>query len=713
MTVSNEKQYLEIFKETRNNWRKKLAYFEKEFSITDSPGKKFELEEGIKECRQQIEIADRNIELSRQEIKQIEKITRDIEFSQKGGQQKTLEILDYLYQQVHHIPILDRQIEIFGMSQKTEPVIATDWQVNMQLWMHKLGEAKHTQKELSAITVDDVIQILLSPNRSPKEARALSGFAMQCLATEIDWKNGTVNFIISKAIKHLNELDGFNNNLNTVMDKSFHSVMQSRFVALLEKQLLQSYIQNYDEQRNQIGRVFLNRKNLNSEVLNPENATRILIPLLDKLNSLFLLEERVNVVLILVDIFYRSQIHNIGKKINFLPKILLDKIIKVLLTAIEREKTRDCTVSTAAIWAILWLTDAKISHSYTAYIFNERELNILQKVICDDKHDIYARSYAALILSICNSEKTIFSQADWIYEWAVVADGGKLQKDLPKASYIERPKDTEVIKKLIISNLPNKIKKNAAISLGRLGYFIPEMVDSLIEIFKDETYLWEQRDEALVYLAFIGNSQVISELIQGVGQPENDMDKYGFRGRCLLALIGMGNVPVIKYLLDTTHLESDQSACAYALAGVENPLGKRVLESMINHQNDKVRNVVINALRKFKNIECFKQSFTKLDKSLYSNSSNFSGNYSDIHVDKLIAKQGHFVHKLKAKDSSGRWAYYFVHITPALEQEFLKALESDKSIDLEDYGKVIGSCYGEEPDNKLKAFLKEKYGFDV
>ncbi|BDA67190.1 hypothetical protein CAL7716_013560 [Calothrix sp. PCC 7716] len=84
-----------------------------------------------------------------------------------------------------------------------------------------------------------------------------------------------------------------------------------------------------------------------------------------------------------------------------------------------------------------------------------------------------------------------------------------------------------------------------------------------------------------------------------------------------------------------------------------------------------------------------------------------------MHVDKLIAQQGHLVHKLKAKDSTGRWAYYFVYIIPTLEENFLKALESNQSIDLESYGKVIGSCYGEEPSQKLKDFLKEKYGFDV
>jgi hypothetical protein len=603
MTASNDREYLESLRQTKNIWREKLAYFQKEYAITDSSGKIFELEHGIKKCLEQIEIVDKDIESSIQEIKQIEKITRDIESSQQGGQQKTSDILDYLYQQVQDIPILDRQIEVFGMSQKTEPVIATDWQVNMQLWMQKLVDAKHKHKELPAIVVDDVMQILLSPNRSPREARALSSFAMQCLLIEVDWKSGTVNFVISKAIEHLNELDGFNNSLNTSMDKSFYSVMQSRFSASLENQLLQSYIQNYDERRNQIGRIFLNTKSINTETLNSDNSTRILIPLLDKLSSICLLEERLDAVLSLVDIFYRSQVQNIGVKISLLPDVLLREVIQVLLTAIKQEITRDYGVSTVAIWAILWLTNAKTKHAYTAYIFSDRELDILRKVIVDEKHDTYARSYAALILSICNSQKTIFSQADWIYEWADVADGGKPQKDLPRISYVERSKDIEAIKKLVISNLPNKIKRSAATSLGRLGCFIPEMVDSLLEIFKDETYLWEQRDEALVYLVFIGNSQVISELIGGVNQAENNTDKYGLRDRCFLALIGMGNVAVLKYQLELAKSEAERtyiSAYAYALAGVASPLGRKVLESMTNHQDKEIYNAAIDALRKFK-----------------------------------------------------------------------------------------------------------------
>jgi hypothetical protein len=82
-------------------------------------------------------------------------------------------------------------------------------------------------------------------------------------------------------------------------------------------------------------------------------------------------------------------------------------------------------------------------------------------------------------------------------------------------------------------------------------------------------------------------------------------------------------------------------------------------------------------------------------------------------ADKIIAKKGHLIHKLKAKDSTGRWAYYFVLIEPSKEKSFMAALDSTESIDLEDFGKVIASNYGEEPSEEVKKMLKERYGFDV
>lgn len=82
-------------------------------------------------------------------------------------------------------------------------------------------------------------------------------------------------------------------------------------------------------------------------------------------------------------------------------------------------------------------------------------------------------------------------------------------------------------------------------------------------------------------------------------------------------------------------------------------------------------------------------------------------------VDQIIAKKGHLIHKLKAKDSTGRWAYYFVLVEAPREAAFMKAIEGDGMIDLEDFGKVVASCYGEVPNEETKKLLKDKYGFDV
>jgi hypothetical protein len=83
------------------------------------------------------------------------------------------------------------------------------------------------------------------------------------------------------------------------------------------------------------------------------------------------------------------------------------------------------------------------------------------------------------------------------------------------------------------------------------------------------------------------------------------------------------------------------------------------------------------------------------------------------HTDQLIARSGHLIHKLKAKDTTGQWMYYFVLVQPASERRFLEAIKGGGIIDLDDYGRVIVSCHGETPDQATKNFLRERYGFEV
>jgi hypothetical protein len=82
-------------------------------------------------------------------------------------------------------------------------------------------------------------------------------------------------------------------------------------------------------------------------------------------------------------------------------------------------------------------------------------------------------------------------------------------------------------------------------------------------------------------------------------------------------------------------------------------------------------------------------------------------------IDRLIATSGHLVHKIRATDSTGRPAYYFVYVRKNREDAFLTVIESGKNMDLDDFGQVLISSYGEEPSDAVKAYLKQRYNFDV
>lgn len=88
------------------------------------------------------------------------------------------------------------------------------------------------------------------------------------------------------------------------------------------------------------------------------------------------------------------------------------------------------------------------------------------------------------------------------------------------------------------------------------------------------------------------------------------------------------------------------------------------------------------------------------------------GSY-DAQTANEIKQKGHLIHKLKAKDLTGQWAYYFILVEQNQEPAFMKALKSEESINLQDYGKIIASNYGEFPSTEVKDFLKRNYGFDI
>lgn len=87
--------------------------------------------------------------------------------------------------------------------------------------------------------------------------------------------------------------------------------------------------------------------------------------------------------------------------------------------------------------------------------------------------------------------------------------------------------------------------------------------------------------------------------------------------------------------------------------------------------------------------------------------------YARTDMDRYLSTRGHLIHKIKAKDAAGRWAYYFVWVEPENEAAFRSATEGAGIVDFEEYGRVLASSYGETPTDEVRDYLKERYGFTV
>jgi hypothetical protein len=82
-------------------------------------------------------------------------------------------------------------------------------------------------------------------------------------------------------------------------------------------------------------------------------------------------------------------------------------------------------------------------------------------------------------------------------------------------------------------------------------------------------------------------------------------------------------------------------------------------------------------------------------------------------LNKVIGSRGHLLYTLKGTDAeSGRKAYWFLLVDSHKLNKFEKALEKG-TFNLEEYGKIIESGFGEEIPQSVKDALKDEYGFDV
>ncbi len=63
------------------------------------------------------------------------------------------------------------------------------------------------------------------------------------------------------------------------------------------------------------------------------------------------------------------------------------------------------------------------------------------------------------------------------------------------------------------------------------------------------------------------------------------------------------------------------------------------------------------------------------------------------------------------KDGSGQLAWYYVQVDPHQRIRFERVIKSGAMV-LTEYGKVLLSGYGAQPNDSARAFMKNEHGFE-
>lgn len=509
----------------------------------------------------------------------------------RPGIQDGAGVLERLRSKVHAIPITQRRIETLGLGYHSEPVVAGSWQEVVRFCIAELGQ------QGSAPSADDAIRMILpTSTTSPDEARALTVFALQCLAEEPPVQPDTLHAIVEAIIEVANQYDGLNSKQNTLLDEAFSAVMRSIYGSAIHDQLLQGFIQQNDIRRYDIGRLLASQE---ETLLTSENFYTEVVSRLANIKHGGIAEQ-VRAALDLVNMFYIPYATSASANPPRGDYALQKEIVSTLLNAIETESGFNSALSVACAWALLWFTYAKSEkpNEVCSVVLAERPRLI--QIIANPRYDELIRTYIAWICSHNIGYVSPFAQHDYIYESAVVADGGKLQSQLPKPIFPPASEDIQYFKQLFEDASSSRIKQNMSIILGRLGIFLPAMLEPLCQCILDDVRIGSERDEALFFLSHIQCPSVIEWLMQQANQIEEPSDTYGVPSRSMLILLYIGDIDsLLNQLQQPREDQMYIDPYAYALVGMADRRGRIELQHLAEHANGKIRQAVQHALDRF------------------------------------------------------------------------------------------------------------------
>jgi HEAT repeat protein len=177
-------------------------------------------------------------------------------------------------------------------------------------------------------------------------------------------------------------------------------------------------------------------------------------------------------------------------------------------------------------------------------------------------------------------------------ELAKIADGEKPRRDLlPVLSTGREAESLEWMKELLYGDFDFRDLPLVARALGAFGVYVPEMAAPLRSTFASEREHINLRDEAFLYLALIGTSDVIKAFIEAADTEPIDEDDYVY-SRGLFGLLFVDDVDVLYRQIRKNLPHSDINAYAFGLGGSRDPRGAVLLKQLENDPNEKIRKAV-------------------------------------------------------------------------------------------------------------------------
>ncbi|MFZ1220254.1 MAG: TIR domain-containing protein [Chthoniobacterales bacterium] len=469
------------------------------------------------------------------------------------------------------IEINDREITLFGNRKFVEPVFADYWQETIRQCI----------ADLEIWEADSAIEMLLpTPETPSREARPRTIFALQCLADEPKVSEEVINGVFNAVIDNLGDEDATTIENRTLMDHSLGAIGKSVLAERLQERLIEEFIRVTEAPRMRAGAAYTKICSADKSQLDADKIETKLAESKKNMESPHV-PTRVATALGLVELFFLHE-----GKLGHLGRDHRAGFIELLMAALEC----DTATTAASIWALGWLTGAKIRGSgdgwpemdekqFTEFVLlDAAQVCLVENLIRNNRVDESFLPHAILLLTRQTGLIPVSMQRDWIYGLAVVADGGRPRRDFPEFMIFERAASYEWLTTLLESDHSQRSKSAAALALGSFGIFRPEMGEELWAVVRDSSRPLDFRDEAIIYLAWVGNAYS-REMIERAARtaPDGEDDYLSTRG--LFGLLLLDDVNLLAKQLRKAQSHVDLASYTYGLAGSRDPRGmERLLD---------------------------------------------------------------------------------------------------------------------------------------